>query len=181
MNWFDSTKEILAKWKTQELSGRNNFQKFTPRAQQVLNLARKEAERLKNNFVGTEHILIGLITLGQGVAANVLIKQGFTLEAVREQIERDCDKNPEQIMFNRIPYTPRAKRVIEQAEKEAKTFQHTYVGTEHLFLGLLKENDGPASLILKNLGMDIEQTQKEIQIELFPKFSPNADAQKAQE
>jgi ATP-dependent Clp protease ATP-binding subunit ClpC len=75
MNWFDSTKEILAKWKTQELSGRNNFQKFTPRAQQVLNLARKEAERLKNNFVGTEHILIGLITLGQGVAANVLIKQ----------------------------------------------------------------------------------------------------------
>src|ERR1700690_1219934 len=130
---------------------------FTPRAQQVLALARKEADRFHHNFVGTEHVLLGLISLGQGVAVNVLQKLGLDLESVRLEVEKQVGTGPDQKMFGNIPYTPRVKRVLALAGEEARALNHTYVGTEHILLGLLREGDGVAAKVLKNLDVDIEQ------------------------
>src|SRR5512147_786280 len=112
---------------------------FTPRAQQVLALARKEADRFNHNFVGTEHLLLGLIKLGQGVAVNVLHKMNLDLETVRRQLEKEVGTSPDQKIIGNIPYTPRVKKVLALAQTEAKYLKHTYVGTEHILLGLLRE------------------------------------------
>src|SRR5688572_21849171 len=144
---------------------------FTPRAQQVLALARKEADRFNHNFVGTEHLLLGLIKLGQGVAVNVLQKLGLDLETVRMEVEKQVGTGPDQKMIGNIPYTPRVKKVLALAAKESKALNHTYVGTEHILLGLLREGDGVAARVLKNLDVDIEQTRQEILKELDPNFS----------
>jgi len=144
---------------------------FTPRAQQVLALARKEADRFNHNFVGTEHLLLGLIKLGQGVAVNVLQKLGLDLETVRMEVEKQVGTGPDQKMIGNIPYTPRVKKVLALAAKEAKALNHTYVGTEHILLGLLREGDGVAARVLKNLDIDIEQTRQEILKELDPNFA----------
>src|SRR3954469_25434055 len=144
---------------------------FTPRAQQVLALARKEADRFNHNFVGTEHLLLGLIKLGQGVAVNVLQKMGLDLETVRMEVEKQVGTGPDQKMIGNIPYTPRAKKVLALAAKEAKALNHTSVGTEHILLGLLREGDGVAARVLKNLDVDIEQTRQEILKELDPNFN----------
>jgi len=144
---------------------------FTPRAQQVLALARKEADRFNHNFVGTEHLLLGLIKLGQGVAVNVLQKMNLDLETVRMQVEKEVGTGPDQKMIGNIPYTPRVKKVLALAQKEAKALNHTYVGTEHILLGLLREGDGVAARVLKNLDVDIEQTRQEILKELDPNFT----------
>ena len=109
---------------------------FTPRAQQVLALARKEADRFNHNFVGTEHLLLGLIKLGQGVAVNVLQKLGLDLETVRLEVEKQVGTGPDQKMIGNIPYTPRVKKVLSLAAKEAKGLNHTYVGTEHILWDL---------------------------------------------
>src|SRR5436305_534438 len=148
---------------------------FTPRAQQVLALARKEADRFNHNFVGTEHLLLGLIKLGQGVAVNVLQKLGLDLETVRMEVEKQVGTGPDQKMIGNIPYTPRVKKVLALAGKEAKALNHTYVGTEHILLGLLREGDGVAARVLKNLDVDIEQTRQEILKELDPNFSAQED------
>src|SRR5438552_1220049 len=144
---------------------------FTPRAQQVLALARKEADRFNHNFVGTEHLLLGLIKLGQGVAVNVLQKLGLDLDTVRMEVEKQVGTGPDQKMIGNIPYTPRVKKVLALAAKEAKNLNHTYVGTEHILLGLLREGDGVAARVLKNLDVDIEQTRQEILKELDPNFA----------
>jgi ATP-dependent Clp protease ATP-binding subunit ClpC len=144
---------------------------FTPRAQQVLAMARKEADRFNHNFVGTEHLLLGLIKLGQGVAVNVLQKLGLDLETVRMEVEKQVGTGPDQKMIGNIPYTPRVKKVLALAAKEAKALNHTYVGTEHILLGLLREGDGVAARVLKNLDVDIEQTRQEILKELDPNFT----------
>ncbi len=144
---------------------------FTPRAQQVLALARKEADRFNHNFVGTEHLLLGLIKLGQGVAVNVLQKMGLDLETVRLEVEKQVGTGPDQKQVGNIPYTPRVKKVLSLASKEAKALAHTYVGTEHILLGLLREGEGVAARVLKNLDVDIEQTRGEILKELDPNFS----------
>jgi len=144
---------------------------FTPRAQQVLALARKEADRFNHNFVGTEHLLLGLIKLGQGVAVNVLQKMGLDLETVRMEVEKQVGTGPDQKMIGNIPYTPRVKKVLALAAKEARALNHTYVGTEHILLGLLREGDGVAARVLKNLDVDIEQTRQEILKELDPNFN----------
>jgi ATP-dependent Clp protease ATP-binding subunit ClpC len=144
---------------------------FTPRAQQVLALARKEADRLNHNFLGTEHLLLGLIKLGQGVAVNVLQKMGLDLETVRMEVEKQVGTGPDQKMIGNIPYTPRVKKVIALAQKEAKNLNHTYVGTEHLLLGLLREGDGVAAKVLRNLDVDIEAARQEILKELDPNFA----------
>src|SRR5438270_8302406 len=149
---------------------------FTPRAQQVLALARKEADRFNHNFVGTEHLLLGLIKLGQGVAVNVLQKLGLDLETVRMEVEKQVGTGPHQKMIGNIPYTPRVKKVLALAAKEAKALNHTYVGTEHILLGLLREGDGVAARVLKNLDVDIEQTRQEILKELDPNFSAQEDS-----
>src|SRR5437763_22836 len=150
---------------------------FTPRAQQVLALARKEADRFNHNFVGTEHLLLGLIKLGQGVAVNVLQKIGLDLETVRMEVEKLVGTGPDQKMIGNIPYTPRVKKVLSLAAKEAKALNHTYVGTEHILLGLLREGDGVAARVLKNLDVDIEQTRQEILKELDPNFAASEEQQ----
>ena len=143
---------------------------FTPRAQQVLALARKEADRFNHSFVGTEHLLLGLINLGQGVAVNVLQKMGLDLETVRLEVEKQVGTGPDQKLAGNIPYTPRVKKVLELSKKEAKALHHTYVGTEHILLGLLREGEGVAARVLRNLDIDIDQCRQEILHELDPNF-----------
>src|SRR3974390_1597068 len=145
---------------------------FTPRAQQVLALARKEADRFNHNYVGTEHLLRGLIKLGQGVAVNVLQKMGLDLETVRMEVEKHVGSHPETKMVCNIPYTPRFKKVLALAGKEAKALNHSYVGTEHILLGLLREGEGVAARVLKSLEVDSARTRNEILKELDPDFIP---------
>ncbi|HUE36011.1 MAG TPA: ATP-dependent Clp protease ATP-binding subunit [Candidatus Acidoferrum sp.] len=143
---------------------------FTPRAQQVLALARKEADRFNHNYLGTEHLLLGLIKLGQGVAVNVLQGMGIDLETVRMEVEKQTGTGPDQKMIGNIPYTPRVKKVLDLARREAKNLNHTYIGTEHLLLGLLREGDGIAAQVLRNLDVDIEEARQRVLKELDPNF-----------
>ena len=148
---------------------------FTPRAQQVLALARKEADRFHHNYVGTEHILLGLINLGQGVAVNVLQKMNLDLQTVRDAVEREVGTGPESKPSGTIPYTPRVKKVLSLAGKEAQALNHSYVGTEHILLGLLREGEGVAAGVLKALDVDIERCRNEILAELDPNFIPEKE------
>ena len=150
---------------------------FTPRAQQVLALARKEADRFNHTYVGTEHLLLGLIKLGQGVAVNVLQKMGLDLETVRHEVEKQVGSGPESKMSGNIPYTPRVKKVLALAGKEAKALQHSYVGTEHILLGLLREGEGVAARVLKNLEIDLDRTRNEVLKELDPNFTPSEEVE----
>lgn len=143
---------------------------FTPRAQQGLALAHKEAERLHHNFIGTEHLLLGLIKLGQGTAVGVLEKMGLDLETVRLEVETLIGPGPDEVS-DRIPYTPRVKKVLALAAKEAKSLNHTYVGTEHILLGLLGEGDNVAARVLKNLAIDTEATRQHVLREVDPNYS----------
>lgn len=146
---------------------------FTPRAQEVFDLARKEAEELHHHYIGTEHLLLGLIRLGQGVAVNVLETMGLSLDMVREEIKKQVEvEEGTPKPTGNIPYTPRVKKVIALAGKEAKALQHTYVGTEHLLLGLLREGEGIASRVFQTLEVDLERTRNEILKELNPHFAP---------
>src|SRR6266705_2406105 len=154
---------------------------FTPRAKQVLQLARKEADRFNHNYVGTEHLLLGLIKLGQGVAVNVLQKMGLDLETVRMEVEKQVGSGPETKMVGNVPYTPRVKKVLALAGKEAKALNHSYVGTEHILLGLLREGEGVAARVLKSLEVDIERTRNEILKELDPNFTPPEAEQEQQQ
>src|SRR6476469_721469 len=153
---------------------------LTPRAQQVLALARKEADRFNHNYVGTEHLLLGLIKLGQGVAVNVLQKMGLDLETVRMEVEKQVGSGPETKMVGNVPYTPRVKKVLALAGKEAKALNHSYVGTEHILLGLLREGEGVAARVLKTLELDIERTRNEILKELDPNFTPSEAEQEGE-
>jgi len=146
---------------------------FTPRAQQVLALARKEADRFNHAYVGTEHLLLGLIKLGQGVAVNVLERMGLELDTVRVEVEKEVGSGPPQKSPGNIPYTPRVKKVLALSNKEAKALNHSYVGTEHLLLGLLREGEGVAARVLKRLDVDIQRTRNEILAEIDPNFSPD--------
>lgn len=171
MNWFKSFWKALTTPMPREshdhFEAMNNF---TPRAQQVLTLARREADRFNHNFVGTEHLLLGLIALGHGTAVNVLGKMGLDLENVRMEVEKQVGTGPDQKPVGNIPYTPRVKKVLALAAKEARSLNHTYVGTEHILLGVLSEGDGVAARVLKNLGVDIEVTRNHILRELDPNF-----------
>jgi len=148
---------------------------FTPRAQQVLALSRKEADRFNHNYVGTEHLLLGLIKLGQGVAVNVLQKMGLDLETVRQEVEKQVGSGQENKMAGNIPYTPRVKKVLALAGKEAKALQHSYVGTEHILLGLLREGEGVAAQVLRNLEVDLDRARNEVLKELDPNFTPSEE------
>ena len=149
---------------------------FTPRAQQVLALSRKEAERFNHNYVGTEHLLLGLINLGQGVAVNVLQKMDLDLQTVRVAVEKQVGIGPESKPLGAIPYTPRVKKVLALSGKEAKLLNHSYVGTEHLLLGLLREGEGVAARVLKSLNIDIERCRNEVLSELDPNFSGEVES-----
>ncbi|MDD5261611.1 MAG: ATP-dependent Clp protease ATP-binding subunit [Methylacidiphilales bacterium] len=152
------------------MAGEEPMNNFTPRAQQVLALARKEADRFNHNYVGTEHLLLGLIKLGQGVAVNVLQKMGLDLETVRMEVEKQVGSGPDTKISGNIPYTPRVKKVLALAGKEAKNLHHSYVGTEHILLGLLREGDGVAARVLKTLDVDLDRARNEVLRELDPNF-----------
>jgi ATP-dependent Clp protease ATP-binding subunit ClpA len=168
MSWLDRFKDISSAYSGSEAA----LNGFTPRAQQVLALARTEAEHFHHSFLGTEHVLLGLIKLGQGVAVNVLQEIGLDLETVRMEVEKLVGTGPDQKLIGNIPYTPRVKKVLSLAAKEAKALNHSYVGTEHLLLGLLCEGDGVAARVLQNMGVDVERVRREILKELNPNYSP---------
>ena len=133
---------------------------LTPRAQQVLALARKEADRLHHNFIGTEHVLLGLIKLNQGVAVNVITRLGLDLENVRSEVKAQLGTGPDEKPLDNIPYTPRVKKVLALAAKEARELNHTYIGTEHILLGLLREEDGVAGRVLRKFAVNPECTRQ---------------------
>jgi hypothetical protein len=139
---------------------------FTPTALRTLELAREEAPRLHHSFVGTEHVLLGLLALENGVVPNVLKRMGVDREDLRKQIENWVSIFPSRKMPARLPYTPRVKKSLRLAAREAKAFHHACVGAEHIFLGLLLEGDGVAGRVLKNLGLSPETTREEIMREL---------------
>lgn len=141
---------------------------FTPRAQKVLWLARKEADHYHRNFVGTEHLLLGLLVLGQGVAVTVLKKLGLETETVRKEIEKEAPIGPGPVMPGNIPYTPRVQKVLSVAVRDAKALDHTFVGTEHILLGLLGESDGLSAHVFKAFNINREEVRREILRELDP-------------
>ena len=137
------------------------FSRFTERAQQVLVLAQEEAKRLGHNFIGTEHLLLGLVREGSGIAARALQNMTVDLNRVRSEVERIAPKG-EKLSHKGISYTPRAKRVVELSIEESQNLGHSYVGTEHLLLGLLREGEGIAAQVLTNLGTDLKRARKEV-------------------
>lgn len=153
----------------------DGFANFTPRAQQVVKLARREADRFNHPYVGTEHLLLGLIVLGEGVAVNVLERMGVSLESVRYEVEKAVGQGPETKTVGNVPFTPRSKKVLQLALAEAQALNHTYVGTEHILLGLLREGEGVAAQVLKNLEVDLETAREEIMRELDPSFEYDDD------
>jgi ATP-dependent Clp protease ATP-binding subunit ClpC len=138
------------------------FGRFTERAQKVLVLAQDEAKRFHHSFVGTEHILLGLVREGDGIAAKVLLSLGVELDSVRSEIEKLIGKGDQRSVPQGVNYTPRAKKVIELAIEEGQSLGHNYVGTEHLLLGLIREGEGIAAQVLTNLGVDLIRTRKSV-------------------
>lgn len=142
------------------------FDKFTNRAKQVIKLAKKEAQRLNHNYLGTEHLLLGLLKLGQGVAVNVLRNLSIDFEVVRAEVERLVGFGPELQVYGDPALTGKVKKVFEYANEEAQNLNHNYVGTEHLLLGLLRETDGVAAQALENLNVNLKEVRKEVLREL---------------
>ena len=138
------------------------FERFTDRARKVMALANQEAQRFNHEYIGTEHILLGLVKEGSGVGANVLKNLGVDLRRVRLEVEKLVRSGPDMVTMGKLPQTPRAKKVIEYAIEEARNLNHNYVGTEHLLLGLLREKDGVAAQVLMNLGLNLEQVREEV-------------------
>ncbi len=145
---------------------------FTPRAQQVLILAKREAKRFGHNYVGTEHLLLGLIKLGQGVAVAALEAMGLDLETVRYEVEKHSGPSQNVKQEGDPPLTPRVKRVLALAAKEARALNYNYIGTEHLLLGLLREGDGVAAKILSSLNVDADAVRGEVMKALDPNYLP---------
>ncbi len=142
------------------------FDKFTNRAKQVIKLAKKEAQKLNHNYLGTEHILLGLLKLGQGIAVNVLRNLNVTYDVARAEIEKLVGFGPEAQVYGDPALTGKVKKVFEYANEEAANLNHNYVGTEHLLLALLRQNDGVAVQVLENLGVNIKEVRKEVLKEL---------------
>src|SRR3982750_335997 len=136
--------------------------RFTERAQRVILIAQEEAKRLNHDYVGTEHILLGLIALGEGVAAQVLANLGVDLRRVRSEIEKIVGTGDNVMLLGEIPFTPRAKKVLEYAVEEAQHMGHSYVGTEHLLLGMIREEEGVAARVLENLGLRLDVVREEV-------------------
>jgi ATP-dependent Clp protease ATP-binding subunit ClpC len=138
------------------------FDRFTDRAKKVMNLARQEAQRFNHEYLGTEHILLGLVQEGSGVAANVLKNMGIDLAKIRSEVEKIVKTGPSMVTMGQLPFTPRAKKVLELSMEEAGNLGHNYIGTEHLLLGLIKENEGIAAQVLINLGVKLEDVREEV-------------------
>ncbi|GIW81614.1 MAG: ATP-dependent Clp protease ATP-binding protein [Gemmatales bacterium] len=138
------------------------YERFTDRARKVMQLANQEAQRFNHEYIGTEHILLGLVKEGSGVAANVLKNLDIDLRKIRLEVEKIVQSGPDMVTMGKLPQTPRAKKVIEYAIEEARNLNHNYVGTEHLLLGLLREQEGVAAQVLMNLGLKLEDVREEV-------------------
>src|SRR6188472_2778340 len=140
------------------------YERFTDRARKVMQLANQEAQRFNHEYIGTEHILLGLVKEGSGVAANVLKNLDIDLRKIRLEVEKIVQTGPggDQVVLGKLPHTPRAKKVIEYSVEEARNLNHNYVGTEHLLLGLLREQEGVAAQVLMNLGLKLEDVREEV-------------------
>src|SRR5262245_39031387 len=140
------------------------YERFTDRARKVMQLANQEAQRFNHEYIGTEHILLGLVKEGSGVAANVPKNLDVDLRKIRLEVERIVQPGAggDQVVMGRLPHTPRAKKVIEYSIEEARNLNHNYVGTEHLLLGLLREQAGVAAQVLMNLGLKLEDVREEV-------------------
>lgn len=138
------------------------FERFTDRARKVMALANQEAQRFNHEYVGTEHILLGLVKEASGTGAKLLQAKDIDLRIVRLEVEKLVRSGPDIVTMGVLPKTPRAKRVIDFAIEEARSMGHNYLGTEHLLLGLMLEHDGVAAVVLKNLGVDFEETKKDV-------------------
>ena len=150
------------------------FERFTDRARRVVVLAQEEARMLNHNYIGTEHILLGLIHEGEGVAAKALESLGISLEAVRQQVEEIIGQG-QQAPSGHIPFTPRAKKVLELSLREALQLGHNYIGTEHILLGLIREGEGVAAQVLVRLGADLNRVRQQV-IQLLPGYEGEAQA-----
>jgi ATP-dependent Clp protease ATP-binding subunit ClpC len=138
------------------------FNRFTERARKVIVYAKEESRRFNHDYIGTEHLLLGLIREGEGVAASVLQKLGLDLESIRIEIEKLVQPGPQTQVVGDIPFTPRSKKALELAAEEARALGHNYIGTEHLLLGLVKEGEGMAYRVLLNLGLDLGKLRNEV-------------------
>lgn len=140
----------------------NMYERFTDRARKVMQLANQEAQRFNHEYIGTEHILLGLVKEGSGVAANVLKNLDIDLRKIRLEVEKIVQSGPDMVTMGKLPQTPRAKKVIDYSIEEARNLNHNYVGTEHLLLGLLREQEGVAAQVLMNLGLKLEDVREEV-------------------
>src|SRR5881275_2080385 len=138
------------------------YERFTDRARKVMQLANQEAQRFNHEYIGTEHILLGLVKEGSGVAANVLKNLDIDLRKIRLEVEKIVQSGPDMVTMGKLPQTPRAKKVIEYSIEEARNLNHNYVGTEHVLLGLLREQEGVAAQVLMNLGLKLEDVREEV-------------------
>ncbi len=154
------------------------FNRFTERARKVIVLAKEEARRFNHDYIGTEHLLLGLIREGEGVAAAVLQKLGLSLESIRMEVEKLVQPGPATQIQGDVPFTPRSKKALELSAEEARSLGHNYIGTEHLLLGLIREGEGVASQVLLNLGLDLNRVRSEI-MELLGSTTPGFGAQQA--
>lgn len=148
------------------------YERFTDRSRKVCQLANQEAQRFNHEYIGTEHILLGLIKEGSGVAANVLKNLDMDLNKLRIEVEKCVQAGPDMVTMGKMPMTPRAKKVLEYSIEEARLLEHNYVGTEHLLLGLLREKEGIAVQVLTNLGLTTELVREEI-LNLLGQPDPN--------
>jgi hypothetical protein len=152
------------------------YERFTDRARKVIQLANQEAQRLNHEYIGTDHILLGLVKEGSGVAANVLKNLNIDLHRIRLEVERIAQFGPHGAMPGKLPLTPRAKKVIEHSTEEARSLNHNYVGTEHLLLGLVREQEGLAAQVLLNLGLALADVRREVRRLLGVDVSVVADS-----
>jgi ATP-dependent Clp protease ATP-binding subunit ClpC len=138
------------------------YELFTDRARKARQLANQEALRRNHEYIGTEHMLLGLIMEGSGVAAYALKNMGVDIRIIRLEVEKIIQRGPDAVSMSKLPQTPRAKKVIECSMEEARNLGHNYVGTEHLLLGLLREKEGVAAQVLMNLGLELDAVRSEI-------------------
>jgi ATP-dependent Clp protease ATP-binding subunit ClpC len=161
--------------RAERLGGYDMFERFTDRARRVVVLAQEEARMLNHNYIGTEHILLGLIHEGEGVAAKALESLGISLEAVRSQVEEIIGQG-QAAPTGHIPFTPRAKKVLELSLREALQLGHNYIGTEHILLGLIREGEGVAAQVLQKLGADLNRVRQQV-IQLLQGYTGKGEGQ----
>ncbi len=159
------------------------FDRFTERVRKVIQLAREEAMRFNHDYIGTEHLLLGLVKEGEGIASAALANLGVDLKTLRLEVEKLVEQGPSTVSVGEIPFNPQAKKVLELSVEEARKFGHNYIGTEHLLLGLIKEGEGIAAHVLENMKVDVEKVQREI-VKLLggptSKFSSSSESKKTQ-